>query len=109
MAEKMTINERRSAQRCEICHQSDMFDGMTEICDRCLQVQIAIADKIAESESRPAWVNLASAFLVGLVLALGFFLASRLFEAPLSGAFFMAWMGVACVVLSRKFGVVFLD
>jgi len=108
MAE-MKINERRSAQRCEICHQSDMFDGMTEICDRCLQMKTAVADKLAESEDRPAWVNLASAFLVGTVVVLGFFLASRLFSAPLSGLFFMAWIGVACLVLSRKFGVVFLD
>lgn len=109
MTQSFKVTERRGAQRCEICHQSDSFDGMTEICESCLQVKKAFADKIAEADTRPEWANVASAILVVFFLMLGIFLASRFNTAIFSGLFFMAWTGVACFILSRKFGISFLD
>jgi hypothetical protein len=36
---EMRINQEALPVRCEICHQSDLFDGVTGFCGRCVVVQ----------------------------------------------------------------------
>ncbi len=36
--EALQIKKESLAKRCEICHQSDLFDAKVNFCDRCVQV-----------------------------------------------------------------------
>lgn len=112
MSTEFKIIERKRAQRCEICHQADMFDGMTEICQRCLDTQIALADKMQASEVQPAsWSQLAGLLILVFFLCLGFSMAWELMPKSTATATigFIAWFVAVAVILSRKFGVSFLD
>lgn len=40
---KVIVKTEKAATRCEICHQSDLFDPETENCLRCSQVEKALA------------------------------------------------------------------
>jgi hypothetical protein len=42
---KVRIKTEKAATRCEVCHQSDMFDPETENCIRCSQVEKTLATK----------------------------------------------------------------
>jgi hypothetical protein len=56
---EMRINQEALPVRCEICHQSDLFDGVTGFCGRCVVVQ----DKVQR-------LNMQSARIEGLILIL---------------------------------------
>src|SRR4051812_48445769 len=35
-----TVKNNKNAQRCEVCHKSDLFDPQTNICQRCQPLPI---------------------------------------------------------------------
>lgn len=49
----MQIKRERLAQRCEICHQSDCFDAVNNICTRCHKVNIPTQSTPARYQHRP--------------------------------------------------------
>lgn len=50
MAEEIKIKRESLAERCEICHQSDQFDPMTNRCSRCELVPLNPDQSGSESE-----------------------------------------------------------
>lgn len=42
--EKLKVKSETTAARCEVCHQSDLFDPVTEKCSRCDTVVTAISN-----------------------------------------------------------------
>ncbi|KAF0247455.1 MAG: hypothetical protein FD167_3143, partial [bacterium] len=45
MEKQVKVKKEKMATRCEICHQSDLFDPQTENCLRCSQVEKALEAK----------------------------------------------------------------
>lgn len=41
---EIKIKQEGAQQRCEICHQSDLFNQSTGICARCASLEIALPD-----------------------------------------------------------------
>jgi hypothetical protein len=32
---RIVVREKGQAKRCEVCHQADLFDSVSELCERC--------------------------------------------------------------------------
>jgi hypothetical protein len=77
---EITIRKENQPTRCEICHQSDMFDPETSQCKRCENIvlpinsPLAIARQVATMEGTLDFMALGAAFFGILAFAPGLFL-----------------------------------
>jgi hypothetical protein len=107
---KILVKEEKQAQRCEICHQDDLFDPITGNCMRCREVAITPFAKISQLSDKLNPVNFSSGkrsfqdiktkikfsrnfalilLLVNIIMFGGNFLSAGL--AGLVGSFIMFW------------------
>lgn len=106
---QIKVKERRSAQRCEICHQSDMFDGMTEICLRCRDIASVIKKNRVEfvvvrqpRNEMASWKDLADGLIIVFAISTMLFTA-LLMDSKTGGAIFVVGMICIIVMLGKRF------
>ncbi|MBK7996416.1 MAG: hypothetical protein IPK14_24515 [Blastocatellia bacterium] len=78
---EITIRKETRPTRCEICHQSDMFDPETSQCQRCENIVLSVNNPIVAARQQIATIEgtldfmaLGAAFFGILAFAPGLFL-----------------------------------
>src|SRR5438093_21108 len=75
METKLKVKTESLAERCEVCHQSDLFDPKTGYCIRCKNTAIQtvqnsqLTDYSKSQKSPSRKVQTFGAFLIGSLLA----------------------------------------
>jgi hypothetical protein len=83
----MKIRYQSPARRCEICHQSDCFDEISNHCFRCETINVAPPDQLPAQESLPLTLaqNRAVGWRQAMILAIAIFiLAFYLISQPMA-------------------------
>lgn len=131
---EITVRKENKPTRCEICHQSDMFNPMTNICQRCENLALPqihptppAQHPIALHQTTLDFIAVGAAFSgvlafapglffppIGLILgSTGIFLGRRSLnnirnaESRLSGESF-AYIGIYCGTLSSILAILLL-
>jgi hypothetical protein len=82
--QRLRVRTVTPAARCEICHQSDFFDPISNLCARCAEVRVSLFEPLApqpvddDGNGEQFWdllligslYGVAAAFLVGTLAAL---------------------------------------